>query len=333
MQEYKQNTANNDEGKEDKASDIQQNNPLSEIREKGLETEIRNLGYIDQHINENATSWFACSGLEIGLVNIFDSPVETFIRHVVNFDYELVYDPQNDANTALRTFELAVADKEAKVALECERDSPDLRKRRFRTLQSKNSIVTINSAPVDVIDDRVDECTSSITVEGNFACKPYRGSMEFISDCLDCPFSNTEVLAAIKEACENDDYVDGDKILQVNFIGDRTKPVVAITEGLVPIAKSSNVGAITGFVVGFAALFSIFSFYIFKAKKKSGKGKLEDLNVTADLSDDDDNDIIGDERVFHNIIAMPNVNEFPTEIDDSSVSTFKEGIEIEIHDF
>ena len=154
MPEHRVNTLMN-EKKTVEMSETEQNNAINEVREKGLEIEIRNLGYIDQHINEDQTSWFACSGLEIGLVTEFDSPAKSFVGHVVNFDYELVYDPQYDPSIALRALESAMADEEAKGALACERGSPELRKKRNRGLQTKNSIVTINSAPIDVIDDRV----------------------------------------------------------------------------------------------------------------------------------------------------------------------------------
>ena len=183
-----------------------------------------------------------------------------------------------------------------------------------------------------------DECTSSITVTGDYACTPYRGSMEFISDCLDCPFSNTEVLASIKEACENGQYLDGDKILQVNYIGLRTDPLIAITEGTPPLKKSSNAGTIAGALVASAAFFSILSFYVLRANRKRDKGKVEDLNVTHDLSEEDDDYIESNHQSYNqsynqSMIDLPNINAFPAEIDDTSVSSYKEGVEIEIQQF
>lgn len=72
---------------------------------------------------------------------------------------------------------------------------------------------------------------TGVTADGNVKCTPIVGSMTFYSDCATCTYPEADILAAIESACDNNLYVDGNIIKQVNYIGSREPLTVELNMG------------------------------------------------------------------------------------------------------
>jgi len=143
----------------------------------------------------------------------------------ITYDYEIVTPAEiGDVGSALQMLEEQIMNDMASF-LECEGR---------RKLQiSSRKILRIDSSPPDVVDERNVECVrdTGVTAEGNVKCTPIIGVMTFYSDCSTCPFPEDQILTSLKEGCEDNRYVDGDLIKQVNYIGTRTALVSKATTG------------------------------------------------------------------------------------------------------
>ena len=128
---------------------------------------------------------------------------------------------------------------------------------------------------------------TGIAEEGDMKCTPMIGSMTFYSDCATCPYPEEEILSNIKKAFDENLFVDGDLVKQVNYIGSR-KTVSA---------RSSSLG--TGMSIGFvgAALATTMAVVYSRRRKRnrelvessvSGKEIGDDLARELDLNETQD---------------------------------------------